>query len=206
MKPAIRLEPPTFTDLPADLRTQRALSQLDPAPAWRRLWRQPKRSAVGHRHRWLYWLLRSRQPRQTLLAGRIDDTTLLVAAAAISGRRDARLICQIAEPAQAAKLRQRCIRAGLDWAVRFADPQSRTDTVEALLLRTAPEQFAPTMLQLSEGLAAGALVVGMPNEHAHAPAALEAALAALAGKDRRFEAGGAGDADSQLLIALYRGD
>ncbi|MFP4208887.1 MAG: hypothetical protein ACLFSC_09520 [Wenzhouxiangella sp.] len=107
-----------------------------------------------HRLSWLYWLLRTRQPRNVLVSEPVDDRALLMTAAAISTTRGARLMLRDRPISE--QLLSSLTEAGLEWVLRRT-PASIDQVHDAMVVQggSSPDH----LLGLLPRLAAGALVV-----------------------------------------------
>ncbi|MFW5816065.1 MAG: hypothetical protein ACOCVP_04335 [Wenzhouxiangella sp.] len=116
---------------------------------------------------WVYWLLRTRQPRKVLMNGPSDDGVLLMAAAAVSIGRAGRIHAGGQRPCEhTLKL---LADAGLDWVLHRQSlaAGARIGTgFDAAVVCGA--RWADEVLSATRRLAAGALIIALGEPGAHA--------------------------------------
>jgi hypothetical protein len=199
--------------LPSDPRARRTLDLL---LEHRPLQRRPRRCAdidPPCQYCWLYWLLRSRQPRLALAVGQIEADWLIVAGSAISADAGGRLLCQAdtgntnppQSRAHADDLRHDLARAGLEWGIRMLPPTARhqAGSVHALILACSLERWPERLMRLAPALASGALVIGLANQAT--PAGARETFANLKQACPDFQAMVMDISDRALIVADYRG-
>lgn len=111
---------------------------------------------------WLYWLLRTRQPRRVLMSGPDDAAVLLMTAAAISAGRAGRIHL----PDRQSQRRSLSVLAdaGLEWVVscRSGLEQAVDQTIfDAVVVQG--RQWADQVQAATRHLAAGALIIGLDD-------------------------------------------
>ncbi len=83
---------PTISDLPAGPRARLALTELATHDTVASNKRAPKGIALTDPQCWLFWLLRSRQPRLALATGELQADLLILAGAAVTANAGSRLL------------------------------------------------------------------------------------------------------------------
>ncbi|NDY95834.1 hypothetical protein [Wenzhouxiangella limi] len=109
---------------------------------------------------WVYWLLRTRQPRKVLMNGHSDDGVLLMAAAAVSIGQTGRIHAAGQRP------REHTLKlladAGLDWVLRrqslTVDAEIGTGFDAAVVCGA---QWSDDVLSTTRRLSAGALIIAL---------------------------------------------
>lgn len=116
---------------------------------------------------WVYWLLRTRQPRKVLMNGPSDEGVLLMAAAAVSIGRTGR-IHAAGQPPREHTLKL-LADAGLDWVLHRQSlaAGARIGTgFDAAVVGGA--QWADEVVSATRRLTAGALIIALDEPGAHA--------------------------------------
>lgn len=111
---------------------------------------------------WLYWLLRTRQPRKVLMSGPDDAAVLLMTAAAISAGRAGRIHL----PDRQSHRRRLSVLAdaGLEWVVSCRsgfDQHADKPTFDAAVIQG--RQWDDQVRSATRSLAAGALIIGLDD-------------------------------------------
>ena len=158
-----------WSEKPAPQRPHLLGPQAD--PRLRRILSQWLENAPGEslqRLSWVFWLLRTRQPKRVLVAGKIDQSVLLMAAAALSLSRSGRLFLnQAPEDIQALSS---LTQAGLDWVLHRPQSRDGAGSFDAAVLCASAEELVRQARSITPRLSAGALIIGMcspcPNEAA----------------------------------------
>lgn len=132
-------------------------------PRLRRLLAQQLRSRSQssiERLSWLFWLLRTRQPKRLLLDGNLEPAMALMTAAAVSLGRAGRI--QHSAGPLAPDISAALTAAGLDWVWLHAPlPPHATERYDALVLVSPVEELKQRLFDWTPMLSAGALIIGM---------------------------------------------
>lgn len=197
--------------LPADPRARRALSSLLEGKSmdWRA--RRCASADLPCQYCWLYWLLRSRQPRLALTVGQVQADWLIVAGCAVSAQAGGRLLCQADEqrmpPRQGAgnDLQEGVTRAGLDWGIRLLEPEveHQPRSIDALILASKLDDWHERLIRLAPILAPGAFVIGLVSKATRDSVA--DTIEGLKSASPDFKAMLMDISDSALILADFRG-
>ncbi len=174
-------------------------------PRLRRLLAQQLRSSSQsgiEQLSWLFWLLRTRQPKRLLIDGRLEPAMALMTAAAVSLGRAGRI--QHSAGPLPPDISSALTSAGLDWVWLHAPlPPQATERYDALVLVSPTEEMKQRLFEWTPHLSAGALIIGMDSNAGRnrSPAVYSELLSSEPGLESLILA----PAATPLLTMIWRG-